>query len=93
MRPFIKLATLAGTLMLSACVNKGTNPDDPYEPFNRRVYRFNAVVDKTVLKPAAKVYAAVIPPKIRAGINNVYDNVNMLPTLYHEFNHRYWGYI
>jgi phospholipid-binding lipoprotein MlaA len=91
MRPFIKLATLAGTLMLSACVNKGTNPDDPYEPFNRRVYRFNAVVDKTVLKPAAKVYAAVIPPKIRAGINNVYDNVNMLPTVANDLLQADWN--
>ena len=34
-----------------------------------------------ILKPPARVYAAVIPAQVRAGINNMYDNVNMLPTV------------
>ena len=80
MRPFLTMTTLAGTLMLSACM-KGAHTDDPYESFNRKVYKFNTAVDTHLLKPAAKVYAAVIPPQIRAGVNNVYNNVNMLPTV------------
>lgn len=67
--------------MLSACATQGTNPDDPYEKFNRKVYKFNAAFDTVILKPPARVYAAVVPPQVRAGINNVYDNVNMLPTV------------
>ena len=81
MRSIIKLATLAGTLILSACATKGTNPVDPYEPFNRKVYKFNTVFDKYILKPPARVYVAVLPAQVRAGINNVYDNVNMIPTV------------
>jgi phospholipid-binding lipoprotein MlaA len=73
--------TLTSTLLLSACIKKGSNPDDPYEAFNRPIYKFNTAVDTFVLKPPAKVYAAVIPAPVRAGINNVYNNVNMLPTV------------
>lgn len=81
MRSLITLATLTSTLMLSACVTKGTNPADPYESFNRKIYKFNEGFDAVILKPPAKVYKKVIPAQVRAGINNVYDNVNMLPTV------------
>lgn len=91
MRSFIKFTTLATSIMLSACVAKGTNPDDPYERFNRKVYKFNEGFDKFVLKPPAKVYAAVIPPQVRAGINNVYDNVNMIPTVGNDLLQAEWN--
>lgn len=76
-----KLVTFASALILSACAAKGTNPDDPYEPFNRKIYKFNEAFDAVILKPPARVYAAVVPPQVRAGINNVYDNINMIPTV------------
>lgn len=81
MRSLITLATLTSTLLLSACVTKGTNPADPYEAFNRKVYKFNEGFDAVILKPPAKVYKTVVPAKVRAAINNVYDNVNMIPTV------------
>lgn len=81
MRLLIKFATLASTLILTACVTKGTNPDDPYEALNRKIYKFNIAFDTVILKPPARVYAAVIPARVRAGVNNVYDNVNMIPTV------------
>jgi len=81
MRLSIKLTALTNALMLSACIAQGTNPDDPYEQINRKIYAFNSGVDYALLKPAAKFYKAVLPSPIRAGINNVYNNVNMLPTV------------
>ena len=72
---------LTSTLLLSACVSKGTNPDDPYESLNRKTHAFNMAFDATVLKPVAKLYKAVLPSPIRSGVNNVYNNVNMLPTV------------
>jgi phospholipid-binding lipoprotein MlaA len=81
MRIVITLATIISIFLLPACVIKGTNPNDPYEPINRKIYKFNTAFDTVILKPPAKVYAAVVPPKIRAGVNNVYNNVNMLPTV------------
>lgn len=81
MRNILISITLANTLLLSACIHKGSNPDDPYEALNRPIYQFNASFDKLILKPPAKLYAAVLPAPVRAGINNVYNNINMLPTV------------
>ena len=72
---------LLSAILMSACVNKGPNPDDPYEPLNRKIYAFNNKVDAAILKPPAKLYKAIVPDPVRAGINNVFNNINMLPTI------------
>jgi len=68
-------------LLLSGCVAVGPNPDDPYEKINRKIYSFNAVFDEYILKPPAKFYAFAVPAPVRAGVNNVYNNINMFPTV------------
>ncbi len=68
-------------LFLSGCVAKGTNPEDPYEYYNRKTHMFNMAIDAAILKPAAKLYKAVLPSFVRAGINNAYNNMNLLPTV------------
>ena len=77
MKPLLALSAL----LLSSCVTVGPNPDDPYESINRKIYSFNSVFDKYILKPPAKLYAFAIPAPVRAGVNNVYNNINMLPTV------------
>jgi phospholipid-binding lipoprotein MlaA len=73
--------SLAGSLALTGCVCKGTNPADPYESFNRKVYKFNSRFDKIFLKPPAKLYQKVIPGVVRKGINNFYNNLDLVPTV------------
>lgn len=68
-------------LILSGCIHKSDVPNDPYESINRKIYRMNTAVDGVVLKPAAKVYQAVLPSFVRRAVNNVYDNVYMIPTV------------
>ncbi len=85
-------ATIIATLCLSACSVKGTNPDDPYEAINRKTYKFNQTLDKLLLKPLAKGYKAVLPARVRSGINNAYDNVNMLPTVANDLFQAEWNY-
>ncbi len=46
-------------LLLTAC--SSTNKDDPLEPFNRKVYKFNDVLDKAILRPLAVVYDKATP--------------------------------
>lgn len=77
----IKPFFVASCLALGACVPVGPHPDDPYEAINRKIYDFNMKFDHYVARPPAKLYAKVIPPELRAGINNVYNNINMLPTV------------
>ncbi len=81
MRSVLIPTVATSLLLLSACVTKGSNPADPYEAMNRKTHAFNGHVDDFILKPSAKVYKAVIPAPLRAGINNVYNNINMLPTV------------
>jgi phospholipid-binding lipoprotein MlaA len=81
MRLFNALSAGFLILLLSSCIAKGNHPDDPYESLNRKTHAFNMTFDKYVLKPPAKVYVAIVPPLIRHGINNAYNNVNLLPTI------------
>lgn len=92
MRLLAKISTIATAFMLSGCLHHGTNPVDPYESFNRKIYRFNTVFDRFALKPAAKFYKAVLPPRVRAGVNNVYNNIYMLPTAANDVLQGQWRY-
>lgn len=53
---------------------ESTNPD-PWEPFNRAVFRFNDTVDTYTLKPLAKGYNAVMPEFLNDGVTNVFSNL------------------
>ena len=54
---------------------------DPWETFNRRVYAFNAVFDRSVLKPLAKTYAKAVPEPARNGVNNFFNNLGQPATI------------
>lgn len=81
MRLIVKPLIISCMLLLSACIKKGSNPADPYESINRKIHDFNMAFDATVLRPPAILYKTVIPAPIRSGLNNAYNNVNMLPTI------------
>ncbi len=70
--------TLAATL--SACVtlppNRPRSPQDPWESWNRGVYKVNDALDRTVAKPVARGYVRVVPKPIRTGISNFFANLN-----------------
>jgi phospholipid-binding lipoprotein MlaA len=48
---------------------------DPWEGFNRRVYKFNALFDKHVFLPVVSGYETVTPKFMRTGISNFFSNV------------------
>jgi phospholipid-binding lipoprotein MlaA len=81
MRSITSYALFATSLTLAGCAHKGTNPVDPYEPFNRKIHNFNMAFDATMLKPPAKLYTIVVPGFARKGINNAFNNLDMLPTV------------
>jgi phospholipid-binding lipoprotein MlaA len=60
---------------LTAQSSESSSAYDPWEPFNRKVHRFNAVVDKAVARPVAEAYVAVMPTSVRTGVNNFFDNL------------------
>lgn len=62
---------------LTACAtNTGTtDARDPYESFNRSVYRFNEGLDRAILKPVATGYRTVVPAPARTGVSNFFGNL------------------
>ncbi|HEU4778153.1 MAG TPA: VacJ family lipoprotein [Telluria sp.] len=65
--------TLGAAAALSGCA--GPNPRDPYETFNRAMFKFNDTVDQVALKPAATAYRAVLPSFVQTGVNNFFGNM------------------
>ena len=67
-------------LALSACVTLPPNapraPQDPWESWNRGVYRVNDKLDRAVAKPLARAYVRVLPKPIRTGVHNFFDNLD-----------------
>lgn len=76
--------------LLTACIKRGSNPADPYESFNRKIYKFNVAVDATLLKPPARLYKAVIPGPVKKGVDNFYTNIHMLPAVANDLLQTEW---
>ncbi len=74
-------ALVASTFMLltSACASTSPNAAyeiaDPWENMNRSIYAFNKGVDKTLYKPVAGAYRAVVPKIPRKGVSNAMRNL------------------
>lgn len=69
--------------LLSGCLHSGlqdSNPEDPYEKFNRKSYQFSERVDKRLLAPLARGYSRVLPDPVETGFNNVFANINSAPS-------------
>lgn len=92
MRLIAQFTTLASIILLSACMHKGPNPNDPYESVNRKINQFNLAFDATVLKPPARLYVAVVPAPVRGSINNAFNNINMIPTVANDVLQGEWRY-
>ncbi len=60
-------------LVLAGCAT-GPNPRDPFEPFHRKVMRFNDGLDREVLEPVAVAYRDMVPRPVRTGVGNVLGN-------------------
>lgn len=77
----IAVALLA---LISACATRPTDPEelatyqqtnDPFEPYNRTVWKANTSVDAVTLRPIALGYRKVTPLPVRMGVRNAFDNI------------------
>jgi phospholipid-binding lipoprotein MlaA len=70
---------IAGACVLSACVtlppNSQRSPADPWESWNRGVYKFNDALDRAIAKPVARTYVRFVPETIRIGVTNFFANL------------------
>lgn len=64
-------------LLASGCatVEGERDPRDPWEGFNRGVYRFNETFDEYIAQPVARGYVAVLHQEIRTRVGNFFSNI------------------
>jgi phospholipid-binding lipoprotein MlaA len=68
------LMALVGLTLLPAMA-QAASEDDPWEGFNRAMFRFNDTLDTYALKPLAQGYQAVTPQFLEDGVHNVFGNL------------------
>jgi phospholipid-binding lipoprotein MlaA len=57
---------------------------DPWQGFNRTMYRFNYYFDKYIFLPAVIGYFKITPDPVEKGIHNFFRNIQDLTTLYNS---------
>jgi len=57
---------------------------DPFEGFNRRMYRFNYHFDRYVFLPIVKVYSTILPDFAEDGVSNFFNNVREIKNFYNS---------
>ena len=65
-------------LLMTACASTQTassDPRDPFENYNRSMFRFNTSLDENVIKPVASGYADYVPSFIRTAVGNFFGNL------------------
>ena len=62
-------------LLLSGCASVAErNPNDPYESYNRSMFKFNEKADRYVMRPIAKGYEKITPRPVKIAVHNFFDN-------------------
>jgi phospholipid-binding lipoprotein MlaA len=57
---------------------------DPWEGFNRSMYKFNYEADRFVLLPVVAGYETVVPRFARTGVSNFFANLSEVRTFYNS---------
>jgi phospholipid-binding lipoprotein MlaA len=81
------LGRIAGLLFLLTGMSPSfaqSTQEDPYESYNRHMFRFNQTLDKIFFKPVAKIYKTWVPWPITQGINNFFMNLEQIPTVLND---------
>lgn len=63
--------------LLSACasVPGGPTEGDPFESYNRAMFKFNDGLDEYILRPVARGYDAALPGPVKTGVSNFFSNL------------------
>ncbi|RYF83036.1 MAG: VacJ family lipoprotein [Comamonadaceae bacterium] len=68
-------APATGAAPAPAAATDSATEGDPFEPYNRVVFRFNDGLDRAVLRPVATTYRDVLPSFVRTGVGNFFGNI------------------
>ena len=68
-------ALLAAMLLAVPALAQNDDVNDPLEPLNRGIFKFNTVLDGLLLEPAARMYRMATPQFVRTGVSNFLANL------------------
>jgi phospholipid-binding lipoprotein MlaA len=84
------VALLLG-LLLAGPAWAQSDENDPLEPVNRAVFKFNQTLDGLLLEPAAIMYRAATPRFVRTGVENFLNNLRTPVVLANDLLQGEWG--
>ena len=58
--------------------------NDPWEGFNRSIYKFNYNFDKYIFLPVVKTYEFLTPTFAQTGVSNFFNNIGEICTFYNS---------
>ena len=76
-----KALVLTICLAASPIVNATDKSIDPYEPYNRVMFKINDTADRYVLTPVARGYRKIVPQPVRTGVSNFFNNLRDVVSL------------
>lgn len=68
-------------LALAGCATTARNPEDPYESYNRAMFKINQKVDQYALLPVARVYDKIMPTPVKTSVTNFFSNIGEIPRI------------
>ena len=70
--------TLVVAVSVAGCATTHgrTDPQDPWEGFNRSMFELNQTLDKALIRPVAELYQKVTPDPIDRSVTNFFGNLN-----------------
>src|SRR5271165_873048 len=73
---------------LCGCVTLPPNsprvPQDPWESWNRGVYKVNDKLERAVAKPVARTYVRTVPQPVRTGVSNFFENLHQTTVMVND---------
>ena len=84
--PVTKFGLILLVLFTGGCasVNGPTEPHDPFESYNRAMYKFNESFDENIGKPVAEFYRDTVPTPVNKGITNFFSNLDDIIVLVND---------
>ncbi|MBD8008045.1 MlaA family lipoprotein [Acinetobacter pecorum] len=70
-----KAQQLQTQLKVDARAAQAEEVKDPFQPLNRKIYQFNDVIDRTVLRPVAVQYVEKVPQDVRGSYTQFRSNL------------------
>ena len=75
LRPSRQMILLLIAALLAGCATPMPRKDDPYEPFNRKMFDFNQFADRVAIRPVAVGYRKITNETTRRLVSNFFANI------------------